>query len=50
MSVCTNPMVAAKNAVMQPVTATTSIAVGAWRNSTCVRATTYTPAVTIVAA
>src|SRR5215469_11491115 len=50
MSDCTRPMVAAKKAVAQPTMATTYMAVGAWVNKTCERATTYTPAVTIVAA
>ena len=43
-------MVAAKNAVAQPTIATTNMAVGACANRMCERATTYTPAVTIVAA
>ncbi len=43
-------MVAAKNAVAQPMMATTNMAVGAWVKRMCERATTYTPAVTMVAA
>src|SRR6266436_5951977 len=50
MSVCTSPMVAAKNAVAHPMMATASIAVSEWANKMCDRATTYTPAVTMVAA
>src|SRR5438132_712555 len=50
MSVCTRPMVAAKNAVAHPTMATASMAVSECANKMCDRATTYTPAVTIVAA
>src|SRR5579872_5625863 len=50
MSVCTSAIVAAKNAVSVPMVATAVIARGACRNSTCERATMYTPAATIVAA
>src|SRR5260370_19265460 len=50
MSVCTSPIVAAKNAVAHPMMATASMAVSEWANKMCDRATTYTPAVTMVAA
>src|SRR5260370_34732687 len=43
-------MVAAKNAVAHPTMATASIAVSEWANKMCDLATTYTPAVTMVAA
>src|SRR4030065_2645772 len=43
-------MVAEKMAVAAPTTATTAIEAGARRKSALVRATMYTPAVTIVAA
>ncbi len=43
-------MVAAKKAVARPMSATISRAIGALRNSGAVRATMYTPAVTMVAA
>src|ERR1700684_1178790 len=50
MSVWTRPMVAAKIAVAQPMMATMSMALGECRKRTWERATTYTPAVTMVAA
>ena len=50
MSVCTKPMVAAKNAVSAPIMATINMANGARENSGFMRATMYTPAVTMVAA
>src|SRR5207245_4601349 len=50
MSFCARPIVAAKIAVAAPTSATTIIATGESRNSTFERTTTYTPAVTIVAA
>ena len=43
-------MVAAKNAVSAPTSATTNIAKGAREKSGFMRATMYTPAVTMVAA
>src|SRR5215216_3600702 len=49
-SVTTRPIVAAISSVAQPTTAPTSAAAGACSNSGCMRATRYTPAVTIVAA
>ena len=50
MSYCRRPIVAAKSAVSAPMPATTVLETGASANSTLVRATRYTPAVTIVAA
>ncbi len=50
MSFCTRPMVAARNAVVTPTMATTSMTIGACVNSTALRPTMYTPAVTMVAA
>src|SRR5712692_5862781 len=50
MSFCTRPIVAAKNEVTQPTTATTAISRGSIENTALVRAIMYTPAVTIVAA
>src|SRR5689334_15739845 len=50
MSVWAVPMIAAKRAVAPPTSATTAIAAGERRKNTLARATTYTPAVTIVAA
>src|SRR5260370_21318420 len=50
MSSCTRPIVAAKNEVTQPTTATTASARGAIESTALVRAIIYTPAVTIVAA
>ncbi len=50
MSFCTRPIVAAKKAVIPPITVTTIRAFGAASNSGDRRATMNTPAVTIVAA
>src|SRR6266852_5241227 len=50
MSFCTSPMVAARRAVESPITATQSMAIGAWVNRMAERAVMYTPAVTMVAA
>src|ERR1700694_27852 len=50
MSFWLTPMMAAKIAVAKPITATVSIAMGAWVNRTADRAVMYTPAVTMVAA
>jgi hypothetical protein len=50
MSVCTRPIVAAKSAVATPIHATTSSATGECSKIARLRATMYTPAVTIVAA
>src|SRR5687768_1822838 len=50
MSHCLRPIVAAKIAVTAPTTATVRLATGDIENSAALRATRYTPAVTIVAA
>src|SRR6266516_4018374 len=50
MSYWTRPIDAAISAVSTPTTATISMTMGAWVNSTALRPTMYTPAVTIVAA
>src|SRR5512137_1499879 len=50
MLFCTSPIEAAKSAVTHPTPATTIIAVGLMLNSPLLRATRYTPLVTIVAA
>src|SRR5438876_12269384 len=50
MSVCTSPMVAAKTAVITPTQSTTSRATVERSKSAWLRATMYTPAVTMVAA
>jgi len=50
MSHCLRPIVAAKIAVSAPTRATVSEATGASAKSAELRATRYTPAVTIVAA
>src|ERR1700719_3625394 len=50
MSFWTRPMVAAKKAVAMPMTATTFSAIGECRKIDELRATIYTPAVTMVAA
>ena len=50
MSHCLRPIVAAKIAVAAPTITTVRPATGASENSELLRATRYTPAVTIVAA
>ncbi len=50
MSFCTSPMLAANRAVKHPTPATTISAVGLMENSPLLRATRYTPLVTMVAA
>ena len=50
MSFCASAVQAATNSVAKPTTATASWALGDARYNPCIRATRYTPAVTIVAA
>ena len=50
MSHCLRPISAANSAVNEPTSATTRLATGAAAKSAELRATRYTPAVTIVAA
>ncbi len=50
MSHCFRPIVAAKKAVSAPMTATVRLATGERAKRNPLRATRYTPAVTIVAA
>ena len=50
MSHCLSPMVAANSAVSAPTPATTAHATGDIANRMLLRATRYTPAVTMVAA